>query len=421
VKIPWGEEVIVRGSYDVVIMGGGLAGATLAKSLAERAVRVLVVEREREFKDRIRGEQMQPWGVAEARALGVYDLLKQTCGHEQPWVDMFLGPTQIDHRHLASTTPQAAAHFNFYHPRLQETLLRAATDAGADVRRGATVTEVRQGSKPIAVIDQGGTVEAIPARLVVGADGRSSGARRCRDFIVKQDAPFLLIAGLLVDDMKIPDDTGLIHLNPMLSQGAYFFPQGGGRVRAYTAYPAQTPRRLQGEKDVPRFIEQAAMAGAPPDIFDGSRPAGPLASFDASDTWVEHPYSDNVVLIGDAAASNDPSWGQGLSITLRDVRVLRDRLLDTADWNAACHDYAREHDHHYGVIHEVTLAFKDMFMRSGPEADARRGRALPLVAQDPKRVPDQLFSGPDLPWNETIRKLFFAEESDGNQKAAGAQ
>jgi len=58
------------------------------------------------------------------------------------------------------------------------------------------------------------------------------------------------------------------------------------------------------------------------------------------------------VLAGDAAASNDPSWGQGLSLTLRDVRVLRDRLLATSDWETACRDYAREHDRHYGVIHE---------------------------------------------------------------------
>ena len=44
-------------------------------------------------------------------------------------------------------------------------------------------------------------------------------------------------------------------------------------------------------------------------------------------------------------------------------------------------------------------------------ADARRNRALPLVAQDPMRVPDHLFSGPDLPWNEGIRRVFFGEDT----------
>ena len=146
-------------------------------------------------------------------------------------------------------------------------------------------------------------------------------------------------------------------------------------------------------------------------IYKGIKPAGPLASFEAADSWIDHPYADGVVLVGDAAASNDPSWGQGLSLTLRDVRVLRDCLLDSADWDAACHDYAREHDRHYGVIHEITKAFKDMFLRGGPEADARRQRALPLIAQDPRRMPDQLFSGPELPWNDEVRRVFFAEGS----------
>ncbi len=68
--------------YDVIIVGGGLGGAALGKSLAEQGIRVLVLERELAFRDRVRGEYMHPWGVAEARALGLYDLLKQTCGYE---------------------------------------------------------------------------------------------------------------------------------------------------------------------------------------------------------------------------------------------------------------------------------------------------------------------------------------------------
>jgi 2-polyprenyl-6-methoxyphenol hydroxylase-like FAD-dependent oxidoreductase len=164
---------------------------------------------------------------------------------------------------------------------------------------------------------------------------------------------------------------------------------------------------------LPKFIEVALAAGTPPDFFEGVTPAGPLGSFEAADAWIEHPYRDGLLLVGDAAASNDPSWGQGLSITLRDIRVLRDALLADADWDRACHAYAREHDRHYTVIHEVTLAFKDMFMRSGPEADMRRARALPLIGQDPMRVPDQLFSGPDLPWSDTIRRTFFAEDALG--------
>jgi flavin-dependent dehydrogenase len=41
---------------DVIAVGGGLGGSALAKVLAGHGARVLVVEREMQFKDRIRGE-----------------------------------------------------------------------------------------------------------------------------------------------------------------------------------------------------------------------------------------------------------------------------------------------------------------------------------------------------------------------------
>jgi 2-polyprenyl-6-methoxyphenol hydroxylase-like FAD-dependent oxidoreductase len=397
-------------TYDVVIIGGGLAGAALAKSLAERGARVQVLERETAFKDRVRGEQMQPWGVAEARALGVYELLRETCGHEQPRVDMYLGAELFVHRDLTKTTPQAAPHFNFHHPRMQETLLAAAAAAGADVRRGATVKRVSPGARPTVTFEQEGAARDVAARLVVGADGRSSGARRWGGFEARCDEPCSMIAGLLFDGLRSPEDSALIYLNPGLSQGAYLFPQGGGRVRAYLIYSAAAGSRLQGDRDVPRFLEEAARAGAPPALFARARPAGPLASFEAADSWVDHPYRDGVALVGDAAATNDPSWGQGLSMGLRDARALRDRLLATDDWGAACHDYAREHDRYYGIIHRVSVAYNDLFLRAGPAADARRRRALPAIARDPARAPDHLFSGPDLPWDEGALRAFFGED-----------
>jgi hypothetical protein len=48
-------------------------------------------------------------------------------------------------------------------------------------------------------------------------------------------------------------------------------------------------------------------------------------------------------------------------------------------------------------------------MELGPEADARRARALPLIAQDPLRVADCPMSGPEAPSDETTRQRFFGE------------
>ena len=62
-------------SADVVIVGGGIAGGAMGSVLAARGLDVVVLERQHEFRDRVRGENMQPWGVVEMRRLGLEDVL----------------------------------------------------------------------------------------------------------------------------------------------------------------------------------------------------------------------------------------------------------------------------------------------------------------------------------------------------------
>ena len=159
---------MASGTYDIITVGGGLGGAALALAMAEHGARVLVLERERHFRDRVRGEGMHAWGVPEARALGIYERLRETCGVEVRWWDTYLRADRIDHRDFPATTPHHSPLFGFYHPEMQEVLLTAATQAGAEVRRGASVREVQPGGVPSVVLEHEGRVEEAHARLVVG-------------------------------------------------------------------------------------------------------------------------------------------------------------------------------------------------------------------------------------------------------------
>jgi 2-polyprenyl-6-methoxyphenol hydroxylase-like FAD-dependent oxidoreductase len=397
-------------TYDIITVGGGLGGSALAKAMTEHGARVLVLERERQFKDRVRGEQMHPWGVAEAQKLGIYDVLHATCGHELPWWDTYFGSERVGHRNIVATTPHQVPEFAFYHPAMQEVLLQAAAEAGVEIRRGATVREVKPGVRPTVVVEQDGRVEELHARLVVGADGRASMVRKWGGFTAQGDLVSHLMAGVLFENMLVPEDTSYLVINPGIGQNVALFPQGGGRVRAYFLYQKGGGQRLQGESDIPRLITGSIRTGAAAEFYAEARAVGPLATFDPADTWVEHPYREGVALIGDAAASNDPAFGSGLSLTVRDVRTLRDHLMNHENWDTAGHAYAEEHDRYYGILHTVTGWLGKMFYAMGPEAEARRARALPLLAQDESRMPDHVFSGLDLPLDETIRRRFFGEE-----------
>ena len=63
--------------YDIVTVGGGLGGSALATTMAEAGANVLVLEASTAFSDRVRGESLLPWGVAEARELGLHDAFLQ--------------------------------------------------------------------------------------------------------------------------------------------------------------------------------------------------------------------------------------------------------------------------------------------------------------------------------------------------------
>ena len=65
---------------EIVIVGGGIGGGALATVLARAGISVAVLERDLEPVDRVRGEFMAPWGVAEAARLGLLDILLSTGG-----------------------------------------------------------------------------------------------------------------------------------------------------------------------------------------------------------------------------------------------------------------------------------------------------------------------------------------------------
>ncbi len=396
-------------TYDIITVGGGVGGSALAKVMAEHGARVLVLESETHFRDRVRGEAVPPWGAAEIRKLGIYDTIMASGGHELPWWDAYRGPTRTTHSHFTTTTPKVPT-ICFYHPRVQEALIGAAVAAGAEVRRCTRVRGVKTNGIPKVVVDIDGREVEIPTRLVVGADGRASMVRNWGGFKVQRDPDQNLIAGVLFEDMPAPDDASQVWVNSLQGLVVILFPQGQRRVRIYLGYRTEMGYRLSGDADIPRFIEDSLKAGVPAEYYANAKAVGPLATFDGAATWVEHPYGNRVVLIGDAASASDPIWGQGLSLTFRDVRVLRDQLLQHENWDEAGNAYAAEHVRYYGIIHTFESWMTQMLMETGPEADARRAKALPLWQEDPTRRLDIGASGPDRPLDELARRRFFGEE-----------
>jgi 2-polyprenyl-6-methoxyphenol hydroxylase-like FAD-dependent oxidoreductase len=98
-----------------------------------------------------------------------------------------------------------------------------------------------------------------------------------------------------------------------------------------------------------------------------------------------------------------------MATTLRDARVLRDALIHHSDWDQAGREYAKLHEHYFLNIYNMTGWLRTLFQDPGPDAQAIRQRAMPKIAEDPSRVPDHLFSGPDAPTDDGVRARLFGE------------
>jgi menaquinone-9 beta-reductase len=210
-------------SYDIITVGGGIAASSLAWAMAGRGAKVLVLEREKQFKDRVRGEAVVPWGVAEAKELGIWNLLKEKCAHEVPHVEAGSGL-----RDLRATTPQQSPLLSFQHQAMQETLLAAAENAGAEVRRGISVEHVERGIEPTVVVN-GNSHERISARLVVAADGRGSAVRKWTGFSVCEQSNDYYMAGALLTDVLAPREIFYAVFNGELGTWTGLIPQAEGQ------------------------------------------------------------------------------------------------------------------------------------------------------------------------------------------------
>ena len=396
--------------FDLVIVGGGLAGSTLGLVMAREGARVLIVEKTKEFRDRIRGETTAPWGSQEARLLGVYDLLRDRCGIEVQYTTFWFGGEASKPRDLHRTTLHGLGNLNFKHPEMQQVLLEAASDAGAEVLRSDVVMGVAPGnSTVVGLSDKAGTRE-VTVRLVVGADGRNSKVRGWAGFEVLRDPTYLFAASAL---LQAPTDlAGSVHylLDPVTPRSAFIVPVADGYFRPYLMYRNEAiGRRLSGKRDAASFIQNCVAVGAPKEWFEDVQIAGPLATFDGASRWVEHPYRDGVVLVGDAASSSDPSWGNGLSMTLRDVRLLGDRLCSNSDWRCAASDYASEQALQGSRLRLGEAILRDLFFEPGEVTLKHRYHAMELLGDEPDRDPDLFGLGPDAPCDDAARNLFFGD------------
>ena len=382
-------KAAVAEDFDLIIVGGGIGGSALATVMARAGRRVLLLEGSEVYEDRVRGEWIAPWGVAEVHRLGLYDLLMDAGGHhitQHITYDETLPPEAAE----ASVLPLGMfkegvpGPLCLRHPVHCQALFDAAAAAGATALRGVRVTDLAFGASPQLTYEHGGAVHTARARLIVGADGRMSQVRKAAGLKLQQDTPHHWFAGLLVEGVEgwSPEVQAIGTEGDF---GFLAFPQGDGRVRIYGGYPLDQTKRFSGPEGPRRFLDAFAVQCSPANrhIVAG-KPAGPLFSYVNADAWMDEPYAEGVVLVGDAAGWNDPIIGLGLSITYRDVRIVSDLLNGSDDWaSLSFAPYGEERSERMRRLRFTAKIQATLDMEFGEAAQERRRRHFARAAEDP--------------------------------------
>lgn len=387
---------------DVAVVGGGIAGSALASVLADNGLDVMVLERQELYTDHVRGENLHPWGVAEAQRLGIARALLAAGGHlveesvnygdgDDPAV------AEESARRLGQLIDGVPGELNLAHPAACEALTTMAAAKGAAVRRGVTHVEVTPGLPPAVSYRYEGRPQRLTCRLVVGADGRSSRVRRQAGIQLQQAPATHLIAGLLVDGLDHDPRRNVVGIGEDVWMVT--FPQGGGRARIYLCPSTEDPQRFAGPEGTERFLQAAALDAVPKgQAWAEAIPVGPCRTFPANDTWTDRPFVEGVVLIGDAAGYTNPLIGQGLAMALRDVRALSDRLLATPSWDEQTFvQYGVQRAERMRRVRFLAQLHATVWVAFGPDGRALRRRVAKQWQEDPSLLAAVrgVFTGPD--------------------------
>lgn len=311
-------------TVDVAVVGGRVAGAALAARLARAGLRTAVFERAAELGPTLSTHIFH--GTADLRAEGVYDDLVAAGVPPLPEVQVRLDEVRLTFRHPEDP--------GLCPPRelLDNLLLERARAAGAQVFLGHPVLGLiwRDGRVAgVEAADPDGRVRQVRARLVVGADGRSSAVARWTR--AAQYLTFRSGRGQVWRYYRGKTLPRVLLWHRIGARLAHILPTGAAEYYLCAQPPVGDPvdfRRTGPDALLP-WVEQVSPEIA--ELAAGGEPVGGLRRMIGYPCFFRQPFGPGWALAGDAGHAKDATIGHGITDALRNADALATALVSTWD------------------------------------------------------------------------------------------
>ncbi len=315
--------------FDIVIIGGGLAGASLVAALAESGLRLALIERKAppspgaDWDSRVYA--LTPASTAFLDRIGAWRRLE--AGRVTPIYDMRVfgddGRSRLDFSAYESGTLQLAA-------TVESGRLHHALWQGFEHQRNLSLlcpsvpSKLRFAENRVEIGLEDGS--AVAAKLAVGADGAESWARRAAR-IEALNASYGQLG--VVANFACARAHRNIAYQWFRSDGVLaYLPLPDRRVSIVWSAPEHHARELLALQP-PEFCRRVAEAGD--EALGALEPLTPPTAFPLSRMVADRIAQGRMALIGDAAHVLHPLAGQGVNLGLGDAHSLADLLRGAPD------------------------------------------------------------------------------------------
>ncbi|MEP6019671.1 MAG: UbiH/UbiF/VisC/COQ6 family ubiquinone biosynthesis hydroxylase [Paracoccaceae bacterium] len=315
------SKVMTRDA-DVIIVGGGLNGATLALALAQNGLRVTLIDAHPNTTQKTPTFDGRSYALALTscrmfQALGLWDDL---ASNAQPILDIKVSDGRVGEgpspffMHFSHTEIEEGPMGHMIEDRhLRPVLIKAIANAPL-ITHLAPKTVISQDSQPggvSVVLDDGTTLGAL---LIIGADGRGSGVAQ-RSAIKRIGWRYGQTALVAAIEHELPHD-GIAH--------QFFMPAG---PLAILPLPGNKSSIVWSETDANAGLfnalpEDEYLTMLRPrfgDFLGQIKLAGDRFTYPLSLSLAQNMIAPRVALVGDAAHGVHPISGQGLNAGLRDI------------------------------------------------------------------------------------------------------